>query len=238
MIDCAIAQGGNQGNVADCFEHAVAKLRDHEQVNVLAISTIHETAAVGCDAGDPFLNAAARIETSLAAIQLLDVLQSIENELGRKRDVRWGPRTLDLDLLLYGDEIIHTPRLMVPHPGCWYRRFVLDPLCEVAGEMIHPEKQVSMDDLRQRLLTRPLTVGLVNANDSESIKANVEPQFADVTVNNWQPGDSEPTLLFDFGESPSSGSETSPLPNLPRIEVTPNADPATFMAEVIQSALG
>lgn len=235
MIDCAIALGGNQGNVADCFDQAIALLRDHEQVNVIAISTIHQTAAVGSDAGEQFLNAAARIETSLSALELLDALQSIEDQLGRKRDLRWGPRTLDLDLLLYGDNVIRTPRLTVPHPGCWYRRFVLDPLCEVAAEMIHPEKRVPMADLQHRLLTRPLTLGLANASNCESIKADIETQFADVTVNQWQSGDSEPTLLFDFDEKEQDASQ---LPSLPRIEVTPNANPATFMAEVVQSALG
>ena len=85
-----------------------------------------------------FVNAAARVETSLTPRDLLDVLLAVERELGRERDERWGPRTIDLDLLLYGDESLDEPGLTLPHPRLHERRFALEPLAELDPALVVP----------------------------------------------------------------------------------------------------
>src|SRR5262245_21273994 len=125
MPHCLIALGGNLGAVERSFEGALQRLADAPRCALVAASRLHRTAAVGTDAGPEFLNAAAEVATELAPLELLDLLQSIERDFGRIRGTHWGPRTLDLDLLFYGSEIIDLPRLVVPHPAVWHRRFVL-----------------------------------------------------------------------------------------------------------------
>jgi 2-amino-4-hydroxy-6-hydroxymethyldihydropteridine diphosphokinase len=98
-----------------------------------------ETEPVGGPPGQPpYLNGAAELRTALAPEELLEALQQVEDAFGRTREVRWGPRTLDLDLLLYGDRVVETPSLTVPHPRMHERRFVLGPLCEIAPNAVHP----------------------------------------------------------------------------------------------------
>lgn len=137
-----IAMGSNVGSRAQTLRQAIDILRRYDGVTLKRISTLIETAPVGGPAnqGD-YLNGVCEIETTLTAEELLDVLQEIEQRLGRDRfnEQRFGPRTCDLDILLYDDEIIETPRLTVPHPRMWQRRFVLQPLCEIAPNARCPQ---------------------------------------------------------------------------------------------------
>ncbi len=104
---------------------------------VRSASSFHETEPVGGPPGQgPFLNGASVLETTLSPRELLHALQSIEDRFGRVRTVRWGERTLDLDLILFGDVILHEPDLIVPHPRFAERRFVLVPLAEIAPETV------------------------------------------------------------------------------------------------------
>jgi 2-amino-4-hydroxy-6-hydroxymethyldihydropteridine diphosphokinase len=115
-------------------------------VRVLRRSSLYMTEPV--DAPPPwFLNAVVEAETSLMPVQLLHVLARIERGLGRRRVVHHGPRTLDLDILLYGSSVIHTPELEVPHPGLPYRRFVLAPLAELAPALRHPVLRKTIAEL-------------------------------------------------------------------------------------------
>src|SRR5262249_8868148 len=156
MPRCYISLGANLGDVAATFDGALERLVGSSGAEVISVSGYHRTVPIGDQAGAQFLNAAAAIETSLSPEALFDRLQAIELESGRVRTVRWGPRTLDLDLLFYGSEIIELPRLTIPHPAAWYRRFVLDPLVEIAPRFVHPERQADIQTLRARLLARPL----------------------------------------------------------------------------------
>ena len=160
MTAAWIGLGANLGDARSAFDAALSQLDAHPQISVLARSDLYQTAPVGQLAGNAFLNAVCRVETALAPLELLDVLQSIEKQLGRQRGVQWGPRTLDLDLLFFGEQLIESPRLTVPHPGAWYRRFVLDPLIEIAPDWKHPLFQVSLFELRNCLQARPLQIHL------------------------------------------------------------------------------
>lgn len=147
-MDCLIALGSNLGDRHANLRRALERLATHPQIRVVAISTIHETSPVGGPAGqDVYLNAAARIETTLAPRDLLTALLAIEAELGRTREIHWGPRTIDLDLLLYGDQTIDEPGLQVPHPRLDERRFVLGPAAEIASDMRHPRLHASIAEL-------------------------------------------------------------------------------------------
>jgi len=121
-------------------------------VRVAQTSQIRETSPLGGPSGQgDFLNAVTCVSTSLGAVELLDVLQAVEDRFGRLRRERWGPRTLDLDLLLYDDAVIETERLVVPHPRMHERRFVLEPLCDIAPEAIHPVLCLTARELLERL---------------------------------------------------------------------------------------
>lgn len=163
MTTCLIGLGGNLGNVPQTIVGALQALQRIPDVRVERWSSFYQTPPVGASAGGEFTNAAAQLETTLSARELLDRLLAVENEFGRERNIPWGPRTLDLDLLFYGDQVIDDPPVLhVPHSGCWYRRFVLDPLSELAPTFVHPEKQQTIAALRERLLVRPLRIDVLD----------------------------------------------------------------------------
>jgi 2-amino-4-hydroxy-6-hydroxymethyldihydropteridine diphosphokinase len=135
----AIGLGSNLGDRRAALDGAIAALTTSPGVLVRSVSSYHETEPVGGPSGQgDYLNAAASLETMLDPFALLHVLQEIEARFGRVRTVRHGERTLDLDLLLFDDRIIDTPELVVPHPRYSERRFVLEPLAEVAPTAIDP----------------------------------------------------------------------------------------------------
>ena len=139
MPECLIALGSNLGDREANIAQAIALLNAHPEIHVLASSSQQATAPVGGPTNQPeFLNAALRIETTLAPRALLDFLMTTESSLGRTRDVHWGPRTIDLDLLLYAEQVIEEPGLRIPHARLHERRFVLAPAAEVAPDMVHP----------------------------------------------------------------------------------------------------
>jgi pantoate--beta-alanine ligase len=124
-------------------------------VRVVRESSLRETTPIGGPAGQPsFLNGAILVETSLSPHNLLARLMDVEQGLGRKRTEHWGPRTVDLDLLLYDDVVLDTPELTLPHPRMTLRRFVLEPAAEIAGEMIHPAIGRSVVELLKQLNQR------------------------------------------------------------------------------------
>ncbi len=131
--------GSNLGHRRAILDGAVEHLRTCEDIREVDVSSYHETEPVGGPEGQGlFLNAAARAVTRLGPLELLHALQEIERHFGRERKERWGPRTLDLDVLLYDDVVMDTERLIVPHPRMHERRFVLEPLCEIAPDVVHP----------------------------------------------------------------------------------------------------
>ncbi len=128
---CYIGIGSNLGDREKYIENAIEKLKNIEGVEVKRVSNIHETEPVGGPRQGKYLNAAIEIETGLKPRELLAKLQDIEKQLGRKRTVKNAPRTIDLDILLYGDNKIDEPDLKIPHPGMREREFVMKPLKEI-----------------------------------------------------------------------------------------------------------
>ena len=134
-----IGLGSNLGDRRAQLDGAIAALAATPGVRVRRVSSYPRDRAGRRPAGPgDYLNAAAALETTLDPLDLLHVLQAIETRFGRVRTVRWGERTLDLDLLLFDDRIIETPELTVPHPRLAVRRFVLEPLAEIAPEAVDP----------------------------------------------------------------------------------------------------
>jgi len=128
--------GSNLGNRAGFLEEALDRLATWPGVRLGAVSSVFETRPVGLTDQPNFLNLAVRVESELGALDVLQMCQSIESSLGRERQVRWGPRTVDLDVLLHGDETHHTPELVIPHPRMQERPFVLVPLAEIAPQLL------------------------------------------------------------------------------------------------------
>jgi 2-amino-4-hydroxy-6-hydroxymethyldihydropteridine diphosphokinase len=134
-----VGLGGNLGDREHTLRSAVSALGAEDGIEVVSVSTLRETEPVGVGEQPPFLNGAVALETTLAARELLDQLLAVERHFGRVRVLgEHGPRTLDLDLLLYGEEEIDEPGLAVPHPRLHERRFVLEPLLELAPGLVVP----------------------------------------------------------------------------------------------------
>jgi 2-amino-4-hydroxy-6-hydroxymethyldihydropteridine diphosphokinase len=179
MTTCLIGLGGNLGNVSQTIVESLQSLAQSSGIQVSRWSSLYQTAPVGESAGGGYTNAAAMLETSLSPRELLERLLSIEDDFGRERTITWGPRTLDLDLLFYGEEVIDDPPVLhVPHSGCWYRRFVLDPLCELVPTFVHPEKQQTIAELRDRLMVRPLHVSVLDlARSTDGLVQTLQTMF-------------------------------------------------------------
>ena len=134
-----VGLGANLGDRRATIERAIDLLRGTPGLEVLAVSTLRETDPVGYEDQPRFVNGALEVETTLTARELLDALLAVERDLGRTREgPRFGPRAIDLDLLLYGDERLDEAGLTVPHPRLHERRFALEPLVELAPELEIP----------------------------------------------------------------------------------------------------
>ena len=150
-----IGVGSNEGDRLQHISRAVKALGAVNGVRVAQMATIIETEAVGGPPQDSYLNTAVELETTLAPKELLRRLKDIERQLGRKPSPqRWSPRPIDLDILLYDDRVIQSPELCVPHPRLHERRFVLEPLAQLAQELVHPVLHRSIAVLLEDLTAR------------------------------------------------------------------------------------
>ncbi len=131
MYEVFIGVGSNLGDRHENILSAIEFLKRHRKVTVEKISSFIETEPVGGPPQGKFLNGVIKIKTSLSPMELLKFLQDIEKRLGRERKIKWGPRTIDLDILLYDDKVIDSPDLKIPHPQMFKREFVLKPLFEI-----------------------------------------------------------------------------------------------------------
>jgi 2-amino-4-hydroxy-6-hydroxymethyldihydropteridine diphosphokinase len=163
MATCLIALGSNLGDRAATLDAAIDALAAAPGVEMIQHSAWQLTLPVGGSGAQPeFLNGAALVESSRGAADFHALLQHIEAQLGRERHERWGDRTLDLDLLLFGDAVIDTPGLTVPHPRMSFRRFALEPAVEIAGQMVHPTIGWTLERLLDHLDAGADRVALVS----------------------------------------------------------------------------
>jgi 2-amino-4-hydroxy-6-hydroxymethyldihydropteridine diphosphokinase len=144
-----LSLGSNLGERAKNLQDAVAALRN-AGVQVVRTSSLYETEPVDYLDQPWFLNCAVEAETELAALELLHTLRAIEAQMGSKKLIAKGPRLIDIDILLYGNEVIDTPELQIPHPRMHLRRFVLQPQAEIAPNIQHPVLHLSISDLLAR----------------------------------------------------------------------------------------
>lgn len=150
-ITAYIALGSNLGDRRENLRTALKELDSLPTIDIGRVSSVYETAPVGMTEQPKFLNMAAEISTSLSAHELLEAMLQVENQMGRERTVRWGPRVIDLDLLVYGSSQIDMPGLIVPHPRLQERAFVLRPLMEIAPNLILPGDGESVESLWEKL---------------------------------------------------------------------------------------
>jgi len=146
-----IGLGSNLGDRHAYISNAIEILKSTQGIVVNTVSKVCETKPVGYANQPDFLNCVAEISTSLSPYELLDVCMLIENELDRKRIMKWGPRTVDLDILFYGNVLIESDRLTIPHPFLHERGFVLLPMLEIAPNFIHPKLNITIKQLCERL---------------------------------------------------------------------------------------
>lgn len=152
-----IALGTNMGNRENHLCSALKAIQDEKMI-ITDFSSIYETDPVGYEDQNQFLNMVIKVNTELSSFDLLQVLQKIELGSGRERKIRWGPRTLDLDILLYNHENIETERLIVPHPRMTERAFVLVPLAEIDRDLEIPA------------VTKPISLLLDELQDREGVR--------------------------------------------------------------------
>jgi len=139
--------GSNLGDRRRNIEDAIKLMAQRKDIKVREVSSLYETEPVGYENQRWFINGVLKVETTLKPRELLEALKEIEEALNRKRDLRWGPRTVDLDILLYDDKKIEAQDFVIPHPEMHRRAFVLVPLAEIAPDLIHSVMGRSISEL-------------------------------------------------------------------------------------------
>jgi 2-amino-4-hydroxy-6-hydroxymethyldihydropteridine diphosphokinase len=147
-----LSLGSNLGDRRLNLRTAIERLNEHPEIRVVKVSPLYETKPVGYTEQPDFLNLCVQIETALSPEKLLEYTLSTELELGRQRDIYWGPRTIDIDILLLDGQVMDTADLIIPHPRMQERAFVLLPLADLAGDLVHPVTQQSVSDMAKRVV--------------------------------------------------------------------------------------
>jgi len=217
-----------------------------EHISLRKSAPVFETQPIGVDAGSFYCNSAIEIETNLQPLDLLDLLESMEKDFGRSTKGDRSPRLLDLDIVFYEQHVMSSTRLTLPHPSCWYRQFVLDPVCEIAPDYFHPVKQASVSHLRDRLLLKPFCLGIAGGRNDEiqTLYDSLQTSFPQIEINLIDTIAKEQierqTIIAWLGtrenSTPSFAFEDLPL--ISRLDLSEvDQNPLEFMEEVLKSAL-
>ena len=158
MTHVCIGLGSNIGDRAENLLAAYNHIISVHGIQPLKLSRFYETVPVGGPPQPMYLNAALSLKTTLSPRQLLEQFQRIETLMGRVRTVKWGPRTIDIDILLYGNEMVHDEQVKIPHPLMHTRIFVLESLAGIEPDIIHPVFQKTILQLYKELLTKMVTI--------------------------------------------------------------------------------
>ncbi|MHB1038475.1 MAG: 2-amino-4-hydroxy-6-hydroxymethyldihydropteridine diphosphokinase [Pirellulales bacterium] len=202
MPTCLVALGSNLGDRPRLLADAIARLGEVPGVRLVAQSRWYATQPVGGPSGQgEFLNGAVRLETSLQPEVLLAALKRIESDLGRRRTGRWQARPIDLDLLLYGEQVVETTELTLPHPRMAFRRFVLEPAAEIAADLIHPPTGWTIARLLEHL--RQAVPYVAIAGPIASGKTSLAEALVDRTGARQIAEQPEPARLTEFYADPS-----------------------------------
>ena len=151
MSTAYISIGSNLGDRLGYIREAIRKLEHSKDVEICKASSVYETEPVGHEDQPRFLNMVLELKTTREPLSLLEHLLGIENQMGRKREQRWGPRNIDLDLLLYDDVVLNSDKLTLPHPRMHQRGFVLVPLAEIAPKVVLPSLKKTVERLLKEL---------------------------------------------------------------------------------------
>lgn len=147
-----LALGANLGDPQLRFTEARAQLQQYPEVEVISSAPLYLTPAIGGPADQPdYLNSVIEISTTLSALKLLSLCQALEHDAGRTREIHWGPRTLDIDLIYFADQTNSSEQLTLPHPRLHERHFVLLPLADIAPKLIHPLLDLTTTEMLQQL---------------------------------------------------------------------------------------
>ncbi len=146
-----IGIGSNKGDRRQSCMNAIQAFSTWEQGSIIKVSSLYESEPWGYDDQELFINCVIKISTSEDAFGLFTFIQKAELQLGKQKDFHWGPRTIDLDILFFNEDIIDTPRLKIPHPFLHQRRFVLEPLSEIEPSLVHPVLKQPVVSLLQQL---------------------------------------------------------------------------------------
>ena len=140
MTNVYLSLGSNVGHKEQNVKKAISAMRAVKSIKVLKTSHLYKTKSWGYEKQQDFINAAIKIKADLSPNKLFAILKCIEAKLGRRpQEIKWGPRVIDIDILLYGSKILNNPRLKIPHPHMQERLFVLQPLAEIAPRLVHPK---------------------------------------------------------------------------------------------------
>ncbi len=147
-VTCYLSLGSNLSDRARNIKDARRRLAEVPEIEIDSTSSVYESAPVGPQDQSDFLNQVAEVQVICSARRLLSIVQGIEKEIGRVRAQHWGPRSIDIDILLYGDETVDEPDLKIPHPQILHRQFVLVPLAEIAPDLVLPDGRTAAEAAR------------------------------------------------------------------------------------------